>query len=294
MRHRSGITLAAASCVAALLLVTASAAGRADRVAASEPATGLVQLTARAWAFVAEDERSSNGALFVGDHAALIVDPGLTPAVASAFLAAVHSVTDRPIRRVVLTHWHPDHSLGITCLGLPDLDIVAHPLTRRALAENGAMARASLASRAPSPEEATALSDCRPALPRPLGPDDARIDLGGLTVEVFHPGLAHTRGDLVVWSPDESVLVTGDILMNGSCPSMGEGDTLSWLGVLSDLEKLAPAHVVPGHFAPGDTSTVTRFRAYLQAQVDHARDSIDAGLSADASARTAHFAAFAS
>ena len=84
---------------------------------------------------------------------ALIVDPGVNPAVARAFLAAARQVTDRPIRFAVLTHWHPDHSLGATCLADRGFTVFAHGEARRALVERGAQVARAFAARAANPAD---------------------------------------------------------------------------------------------------------------------------------------------
>lgn len=280
-RHRNARRVALALGVAALV----------GPLAAAAP-TGLVRLSERAWAYVATDERSSNGALFVGDDAALVVDPGLTPGVAHAFLQAARGVTDRPIRWAVLTHWHPDHSLGAACALGRESELVAHPATRRALAENGALVRQARASGARDTAEREALAGCALRLPDHAVSEREVFELGSHAVEVFHPGPAHTRGDLVVWSAAERVLVTGDLFLHDSAPSMGEGNTRNWIDALQRLADLAPRHVVPGHFAPATVADLQRFRAYLAAQVEGAEAGLRAGLTPDAIAARVSLPAF--
>src|SRR3546814_17755660 len=79
--------LAAAACTLATWTPTAQAAPR-----------GFEKISAGVWAFVAQDERSANGALFIGSNEALVVDPGLTPALAQRFFAGARATTDRPTR----------------------------------------------------------------------------------------------------------------------------------------------------------------------------------------------------
>jgi YVTN family beta-propeller protein len=261
----------------------------------SSPLDGrLTRLTPRAWVWVSDEDRSANGTLLVGDKAALVVDPGLTPSHARRFLAAVRRATDRPVRWAVLTHWHPDHSLGAVCLDTPGLALVAHPHTRQNLAEQAAAVRDQLAEHARDAEERAGLVACRPRLPTETVAERQVFDLGGHTVEVFHPGTAHTQGDLVVWSPAERVLATGDLFLHDSAPSMGEGSVRTWIEALGRLLALEPRSVIPGHFAPGTAADLMRFRSYLQAQWQHAEAGLKAGRSVEDIARTARFPAFAS
>ena len=95
----------AATCWHVTALLAAALAALRPGPAEAQPAPGrLVKLAPHAWAWISTIDGSSNSALFVGASAALIVDPGVNPAVARAFLAATREVTDRPIRFAVLTH----------------------------------------------------------------------------------------------------------------------------------------------------------------------------------------------
>lgn len=267
--------------VAVLLLAAVSRPAALPGQGEGGAADHMVRLSPHAWAWIAADDRSSNSALIVGDSGALVVDPGLTPGVVREFLAAVRSVTDRPVRYVVLTHWHPDHALGITCLADRFATIVAHPATRRALADHGAQVAAQLAAEAPTADERKSLETCAGRLPDSLVADRTVIDLEGVAVEVWHPGWAHTAGDLVVWLPGERVLVTGDIFMHEASPDMDGAHPVEWAVVLDSLVGLVPSAVVAGHFGPSTPRDLVRFRDYLHAVVDRSRDALDRGVPPD-------------
>lgn len=261
--------------------------------AAPDAQGSLRRLSPRAWVYVSDVDRSANGALFVGTQAALVVDPGLTPVHAQRFLAAVRKATERPIRFMVLTHWHPDHSLGAVCLEEPGVKMLAHPRTRRALAEHAAQARQMLLRDTKDAAERKSLTTCRIHLPEPLASDKEVIDLGDHKVELRHLGAAHTAGDVAVWSAAEQVLATGDLFLNDASPDMAEASTGGWLGALDTLLALKPQHVIPGHFAPGQAADLLRFRSYLQAQWDNAKAGVAKGASAEQVAAQARFPAFA-
>ncbi len=244
----------------------------------SNPAGRLVRVSARAWTWFAEDERTSNGALFVGEEGALVVDPGLTPAIAREFLRAAEEAAGRPVTHVVTTHWHPDHALGVVCMGERSFELLAHPMTRRRLAEQGARQVKRLAGAAPDPAEAGDFAACRIDLPDQTVAERRVVDLGGHLVEIFHPGGAHTAGDLAVWSSDERFLVTGDVFMHQASPSMGEGSAVVWVDVLNGFIELDPEHVVAGHFGPSTRADLERFRDYMMALVERVGRTLAAGV----------------
>ncbi|HRI52775.1 MAG TPA: MBL fold metallo-hydrolase, partial [Pseudomonadota bacterium] len=245
---------------------------------------------------MSDEAHSANGALFVGRDAALIVDPGLTPLHARRFLAAARQVTDRPLRFIVLTHAHPDHSLGAVCLEETGARLVAHPRTRRGLAEDIAKARGRLRQPSPAGVDAAAresLASCRFHLPEPLASDKEVIDLGDHQLELRHLGAAHTAGDVVVWSAAERVLATGDLFLHDASPAMDGSSTDGWLAALGTLIALAPRQVIPGHFAPGQLADLVRFRAYLHAQRDRAAAALGQGATVEQVAAPARFPQFA-
>ncbi len=223
-----------------------------------------------------------------------MVDPGLTPGFTRDFLAAVATVTDKPVRYAVLTHWHPDHALGITCVEEPQIAIIAHPRTRRSLAERGAQAAAGLAANAPDARERADFEACSVRLADVIVPERHLLDLGGHSVEVFHPGAgaAHTSGDLVVWSRDERVLVTGDVFMHEASPFMGEANPRIWADVLDRLVALDPVAVVAGHFGPSDPSDLTRFRDYMRSLVTQVDEALARGVSAESIPEVVRFPEF--
>ncbi len=263
---------------------------------AGGPSGRLVPLAPHAWAWISGDDRSANGALIVGDRAALVVDPGLTPALARSFLTAVRGVTALPIRFVVLTHWHPDHALGMACFGKRPFTVIAHENAVRALRERGAQVAKAMAGAARTTADRTELGRCRIAPPDQVVTAATRLDLGGRTVEVVPPGAAHTDGDLIVWESAERVLVTGDVFMHRASPDMGEAHPAHWAAVLDSLVAIGPRAVVAGHFGPSEPADLARFRDYLGMLVRRVADLLAAGVPPDsvpAQIRMPEFADFA-
>src|SRR4029077_10771603 len=87
--------------------------------------------------------------------------------------------------------------------------------------------------------------------------------VGGHEVQIYHPGPAHTQGDLVVYFPDEHAIATGDLFLTNSCPAMDDGDMENWIMALDHMLALSLEHVVPGHFELATKSELQRFRNYL-------------------------------
>ncbi|WP_375426045.1 MBL fold metallo-hydrolase [uncultured Friedmanniella sp.] len=217
---------------------------------------------------VAEPARVNLG-LVVGSTGALLVDTGSTPDQGRQLRESVASVTDRPLRAVILTHWHHDHAFGLGAF--PDVPTLAHE---------------SVADRLVGPE---ALVD---AAELGLGPDELRlpsrglavaasIDLGDRRVEVAHLGAGHTEGDLLVVVPDADLLFVGDLLESAGPPWYGpDSRPHEWAATLDGVIGLMTAgtRAVPGHGQPVDREFAFEARGRVAAVSGELIRLVDAGV----------------
>ncbi|MBL8959674.1 MAG: MBL fold metallo-hydrolase, partial [Gemmatimonadetes bacterium] len=220
---------------------------------------------------------SNHAIIELGDEV-LVVDAGTSPAAAWAFLRELPRVTRKPVRHLVLTHLHYDHAhgtqsfpAGIAIIGteftrqmIAAGKSVDHPtaagnrrfsstqienLTRALDTATTAVSRTAIQrQRNVWQQYLASLETLRPVAPNVTVSGRMSIIRGGREVQVFHPGPAHTSGDLVVWLPKERILVTGDLLQPG-LPYMGDGFLDQWATVLDTLRAMDPAVVLPGHGA---------------------------------------------
>jgi glyoxylase-like metal-dependent hydrolase (beta-lactamase superfamily II) len=200
--------------------------------------------------------------LLIGNRGCLVVDTRSDPDQGAELHTAVREITSQPCS-VVLTHAHFDHCLG-TAAFLPAA-VWAHPRCRDDLARGGAAQHAEALEwfrTQPLPRE--------PALVRPVVPDHlviepVDVDLGDRRVVLFHPGLGHTDHDVAVWSPDTGVLFAGDLVEQGADPDFTDAHPLHWPAAVTELLRLDPRTVVPGHGNPVDTQFVAIQRDDLTA-----------------------------
>jgi glyoxylase-like metal-dependent hydrolase (beta-lactamase superfamily II) len=203
-----------------------------------------------------------NVGIVTGPDAALIIDTGVGIQNGKHVLAQARKLTDRPLI-LTITHFHPEHGWG------------AQPFTGAAhIAYN----RTQLDElHAKFDEFMTMFGSLGPAIAGELEgvelvePDetyagDHTLDLGDEhQVELIeHP--AHTRGDQVVWLPNQRVLFTGDLVENQLFPIFPDPDAHGeqWIQVLTELERLEPDVVVPGHGEIGGVEIITAAREYLE------------------------------
>jgi glyoxylase-like metal-dependent hydrolase (beta-lactamase superfamily II) len=161
-----------------------------------------------------------------------------------SIMSLLKTVTNQPVKYVVNTHYHGDHSGGNAKL---------QALNALAVASDEARARMVAVNQAGVPD--ITLSD------------SATIHLGGKTVEIHHVGAAHTNGDVVVLFPEHRVLASGDIFANGPGTSAqlvdyaGGGSAKSWPQAVDQALQLSFETVIPGH---GLVSTRADLQAYRQ------------------------------
>lgn len=206
--------------------------------------------------------------LVIGERGCLVVDTRGDPAQGAQLRAEIREVTHQPCT-VVLTHAHFDHCLG-TAAFLP-APVWAHPRCRDDLARGGAAQHAealafSRAQRVPRDPELVA-----PVVPDHLVTEPVEVDLGGRRVLLIHPGLGHTDQDIAVWSPDTGVLFAGDLLEQGADPDFTDAYPLDWPTTVTELLRLSPRVVVPGHGDPVDATFVAAQRDDLATLADLCR-----------------------
>lgn len=184
-----------------------------------------------------------NTGIIVGDDSCMVIDAQATPAMAADVIARVRAVTDKPIKYVLLSHYHAVRVLGASAYGASE--IVAHEETRRLIVERGAEDMASEIGRFPRLFRG---KETIPGLTWPTLSFEGRLTLwlGKRRVEIWSPGRGHTAGDTVAWVPDAGVLFSGDLVEYRSACYCGDAFLQEWPSTIAGLSKLAPAALVPG------------------------------------------------
>jgi cyclase len=167
---------------------------------------------------------------------------------------------------IINTHYHPDHRGGNSVVG-PDALIISTGFTRKRVLEG--------IKRTAKPDYG--LNVVTGSVTGDQG--GLTLELGGHEVRIYHPGPAHTRGDLVVYFPDQAAVATGDLFLNGSCPAMDDGDLENWIGALDHILGLPVEHVVPGHFQLATKPELRHFRDYMAELRDQVARMYRGGLS---------------
>lgn len=247
----------------------------------------LVEVAANAYAYVQPDGTwwINNAGFVVGSDGVILIDTCSTEQRTRALLAAVRTVTAAPIRIVVNTHHHGDHTHG-NYLTAPAA-IVAHARCRDEVARAGIQHYEQIF-------EQPDWGGLQPSAPNVTF--DSRLDLWAddVLVELHHPnGPAHTTNDVVAWLPAHRVLYTGDLVFHGGTPFVLMGSITGSLKALDLLRAFDAAVVVPGHgevCGPEVFDTIERYLVMIEGVAARA---LDAGISPLDAARAVDLGEFA-
>lgn len=207
----------------------------------------------------ANEGHTSNAGFVVTDEGVVVFDSLGTPSLGHALLAAIHAVTDKPVRTVVASHYHADHIYGLQAFR-DDTDALivaqARALDYTAagnLDDENADARLAQRRAVLAP---WVNGDTRIVLPGLVFRVAAELHLGGHQFQMLYAGPAHSMSDIMMLVLPERVLFAGDIVQNGRIPFMASAavNTGNWLAGLQQVAALAPRFVIPGHGIPSTSA----------------------------------------
>ncbi len=272
------------------LLLAAAPAGAA-RAQARDAGARLERVADSVYVIIHDDATDQwphgNTGVVVTPEGVLLVDATYLPSRSRADIALIRSVTDRPVRYLVYTHWHFDHTNGAIAYrdSFPAVTVVSERWTRdwitlnsiwwakmstapasarrtalaalerevttgkdstgRTLTADEKRQRARAAAQRKS--ELDELATLRVVTPDLVFDNELTLWLGGRRVELRDRGRANSPHDVTIYLPQDSVLFTGDMVVQGPTPYVGASWPVPWIEVLRQLEAVPMAAVVPGH-----------------------------------------------
>jgi glyoxylase-like metal-dependent hydrolase (beta-lactamase superfamily II) len=202
------------------------------------------RLSEHAYAYTAEGD--PNTGIIIGDNAVLVADTQATPVMAQDVIRRIREVTDKPIKYVVLTHYHAVRVLGASAYNASE--ILASQDTYDLIVERGEADMKSEIGRFPRLFQSV---ESVPGLTWPTltFKGSMTLWLGKLEVQLIQLGRGHTKGDTVVWLPKEKTLLSGDLVEFGATPYAGDSYLEDWPKTLDAIAALQPAQLVPGRGA---------------------------------------------
>ena len=210
-----------------------------------EKTVSFTKLSEHAYAYTAEGD--PNSGIVIGDDAVMVIDTQATPAMAQDVIRRIREVTDKPIKYVVLSHYHAVRVLGAAAYR-PE-HIIASQDTRDLIVERGEQDKASEIGR--FPRLFRNVESVPPGMTWPTMTFTGKMTLwlGKLEVQLLQLGRGHTKGDTVVWLPQDKVLFSGDLVEFDATPYAGDAYFQDWPRTLDNIAALKPQALVPGRGA---------------------------------------------
>lgn len=206
-----------------------------------EKQVSFTRLSDNAYAYTAEGD--PNTGVIIGDDAVLVLDTQATPVMAQDVIRRIREVTDKPIKYVVMSHYHAVRVLGASAYGAQQ--VIASRGTYDLIVERGEADMKSEIDRFPRLFRAV---ESIPGLTWPtiVFEESMTLWMGKLEVRIMHLGRGHTKGDSVVWLPQQKVLFSGDLVEFAATPYTGDAYLTDWPGTLDRIAALKPEGLVPG------------------------------------------------
>jgi glyoxylase-like metal-dependent hydrolase (beta-lactamase superfamily II) len=188
-------------------------------------------------------EGDPNTGIIIGDDGVMIIDARATPVMARDLVRRLREVTDKPVKYVLLTHYHAVRVMGASAYGADH--IIASDRTRELIAERGQQDFESEVQRFPRLFQAV---ETVPGLTWPTLTFATSLTLwmGKREVQIKHIGRGHSKGDTVAYLPDCGVLFSGDLVEEGATPYCGDAYFTDWPGTLETLRGFEAKALVPG------------------------------------------------
>lgn len=226
------------------LLFTTSA------MAAAIPATKVAKVNDRVYALLGPMELPNkknqgymvNSTLIIGETSAILIDTGFTDEIGAHLASVVAKLTKKPVKVIINTHHHGDHSFGNAAF--PGAKVISSEMCRKLLIEGegewlgiiqGALGRKLPNTRAVPATEVYASKT------------KTDVTLDGVKLTFWVPEAAHTAGDMMIWLPDDKILVGGDIVVNEITPNFRDANVKLWIETLAEVQAMPAKTIIPGH-----------------------------------------------
>jgi glyoxylase-like metal-dependent hydrolase (beta-lactamase superfamily II) len=204
----------------------------------------FTKLSDNAYAYTAEGD--PNTGVIIGDDAVMVIDTQATPVMAQDVIRRIREVTDKPIKYVLMSHYHAVRVLGASAY--QPQQIIASQDTYDLIVERGAQDMKSEIERFPRLFRAV---ETIPGLTWPTitFKGEMTVWLGKLEVRLIQLGRGHTKGDTVAWLPQQKILFSGDLVEFDATPYAGDAYFQDWPTTLDRIAALKPNALVPGRGA---------------------------------------------
>jgi cyclase len=202
----------------------------------------------------------SNAGIIIGKDFLVAVDSLMSAREAQRFIKDINKVSKKPIKFLINTHYHLDHSLGNSEFAKRGVVIISHANDKANMkkAGEGMLQYAKQCGLSDQDMKGTKL-----AYPTLTFDDQVTLDLVNNRIEILFIGPSHTTGSVLVFVPQEKVLFTGDMLFTDYHPYLGEANIEGWLKVLDYIMGMKVDKIIPGHGPVSTKKDVANLKNYL-------------------------------
>ena len=208
----------------------------------------------------AQNSFGANAGIIVGQDYLVAVDSKMSARQAQQFIKDIRKISSKPIKFLINTHGHLDHTLGNSEFAKLGAVIISQENDQKNMQKAGAGMLAYAKKSGLSDQD---LKGTRLAYPTLTFKDRLTLDLGNQKIEVLYPGPSHTTGSVLVYVPQEKVLFAGDILFTDCHPFLGEADMEGWEKVLDGIMAMDVDKIIPGHGPVSSKKDVADLKSYL-------------------------------
>ncbi|HWR58971.1 MAG TPA: MBL fold metallo-hydrolase [Thermodesulfovibrionales bacterium] len=204
----------------------------------------------------------ANAGIIIGKDGIVVVDTLISAKEAKRFIQDIRKVSDKPIRYVINTHYHLDHSFGNSEFEKLGAIIISHAADKMNLVTNGEGTLKNAKAYGLTEDDMAGTKIVYPSL---SFADRLQIDLGDQKVDLIFTGPSHTGGSIVVHLPDRRILFTGDILFAEYHPYMADGNIEGWTRTLDAIMSLDVLTIIPGHGPISGKHDIREMKDYIVA-----------------------------
>lgn len=251
-------------------------------LAAAIPDPVVVKVNARIHALIGPMEFPNaqnqgymvNSTVIEGDRGVILIDTGFSDEIGAHLARHVARLTDKPVKVIINTHHHGDHVFGNAAF--PGALVISSVMARKLLLEGEAEWLAILEGAV-----GRKFPNTRAVPATQVYADRTRTDitLDGVRLTLWVPEAAHTAGDLLVWLPDDQVLVGGDVLVQQVMPNFRDAQVRLWIDTLAQVQDFPARVIVPGHGPLMDRDDAARMHERMATLYAGIKAGYEAGLS---------------
>lgn len=216
-----------------------------------------------------------NSGFIVGPSGVIVIDTGINVVHGRAILAAIRTVTEKPIALIINTHPHPENVLGNSAFKETGASILARKETIEAMKARCEFCFANVESVLGKP----AMAGTEIVIPTVSITDNGPRTAGGRLIELYHFGWGHTEGDLSVFDVKSGVLFASDLVYLDRIPYTHEAQVKGWIAALGELRGIPARVVVPGRGPIANQRRITETYDYLTALVAVTEENYEKGVS---------------